>query len=217
MQLTRRETLLGSLALLPQETLTSTPHDEWYLDVVSGRRRIACHLRGRGRATLRLITGIGARHLGPLDHTSDDHLLILDASEHQMEVAMPERTFFVWPDDDCRHLVTAWTLPFLGIGGFLGFYGADIEEACRSNAYFFDLPLGATRLPSAVARSRTTAVYAVFFGEVPSLQSMNDALSRLTGAVRPHADVVAASAIVEHHSPRLLLTVFNDDFGPARS
>lgn len=212
--LTRRATLVGSLAAL-QTPLAATTSDCLSLDIIVSGGRIAARLRGRERAAL--LTGIGARYLRPFDHSADDRILLVDASDRMMRVTMPRRSFVVWPTGDFKHLVAAWTLPFLAVGGFLGFNGADIEEVSRSNAYLFDLSLGATRLPSVLARSRTTAVYAVFFGEVPSLQSMNDALARVTAAVRAHVDVVAASTVVEHHRPRLLLTVFNDDLGSARS
>ena len=208
--------MLGSLAsLAPPQSATTC--DDWYFDIVSGQGRIAAHLRGVGRSTLRLITGIGSKYLLPLDHSTDDRILLLDASERRMVVNMPERTFVVRPSGDCEHLVTAWTLPFLGVGGFLGFYGADIEEVGRSDAVFFDYPLNAQQLPAVLAQAHTTAVYAVFFGDVPSLRSMNDALSRLTEAVEPHVHVVTASALIESHEPRLLLTAFNDDLGAVRS
>ncbi len=207
---------MASLASLSQTRLRATTTSEsWHFDAVSRGGRIAVRLRGRGQRTLGLITGIESRYVHPHDRCRDDRILTIEASAHQMAVTLSQRTLVVWPQTGCDHLVTAWTLPFLGIGGFLGFHGADIDEIGRSNASFFDLPLDASRLPALLGSSRTTAVYAVFFGEAPSLQAMNAALGRVWEAVESHVDVVAAAAMVDTHEPRLLLTVFNDGLGLA--
>jgi len=218
----RRELLLaGAAALVPRRpALVPAPRMEWEFDVKKPQGRgftVRVGLEGRGRSTLRLVNGIGGRLWAPPESPTPDFHIYANRTGALAWFAdgVP---FQVHATGGYESLVTAWTLPLLGVGGLTAF---DVEDLRRMNSpahwgRFFNLPLSGSALtPRAVAEAgRADRAYAVCFGGDFSLRDVDAAIAGLDAHLPKSADRLFATALRPGHENRLLLTLFPRDLEP---
>jgi hypothetical protein len=220
--LNRRHLLFaaGASTLLPataRAALAARPEDreEWHFDINrpdAASPVVRAHLQGRGRATLRLITGVSARLLhGAADAWTPD--LVIAATRLGASVSMAPHTAqtIIRCAGDCQSLVTAWALPLLGSTGFTAFDSSDLKPLMKSlTARFYNLPLaGEVLSPKARAHAASASgAYAVFFGDGFSLYDVQSAVESLDRQLPQHANRIFATVKMAPHEPRCLLTLF---------